>query len=227
MRLVDPMPRVHPCPFVSLLVVDAPASLALTVAPADITPRLLGGACGASGLAAFGYVAVPWSPGFYAMEARCAEGAPALACVAPFGAAGLALATGVDAQQRERGARHPFELLSLAPVLGSGFALLGELAKITRVGAVRFPAVSASGSPGGAGDAAATLSVLLAGAAGEEVEVALLAPPPDGGGGALGAARVRRLRVAFGEAGGLAQVRCIAAAPAANCTIAGAALRSD
>ena len=234
LRLVNPMPAVVPCPFVSLLVVDAPEALALVIGPSDLTPQLppaVGGACHASGLAPFGYVYVQWSPGFAAMDVRCAEGAPALACAAEFGAGGLKVVTGVGPNQRDRGAPHPFELFSLAPVLGSGFALLGELSKIMRVAHVRFPAVAASGVPGGAGAAAATLSFLRAGAAGEEVDVALLAPPPDGGGGgggggggSLGAASVRRLRVAFGAAGGVAQVRCVAAAPAANCSVTGAAL---
>ena len=235
MRLVAPVPAPLPCPFVSLLVVDAPEALALVLAPGDLTPRLPpaagggsddDGACAASGLAAFGYVAVPWSPGFDALDARCAEGAPALVCAAAFGAGGLRVVTGVAPNQRARGAPHPFELLSLSPVLASGFALLGELGKVTRVSPTRFPAVAASGVPGGAGAAAAALSFLLAGASGEEVDVALLAPPPGGGGGGLDVASVRRLRVAFGAAGGLAQVRCEAAAPAANCTVAGAVILS-
>ena len=218
-QLEDPMPVTTPCPFATLLIVDAPAALSLVVVPADLTPSLVAaaglpgaGACAAAGLAAGGYVAVPWSPGAAAISARCADGARALDCAQVFGAGGLRVATGVAPNQAERGAPHPFELLSLAPVLGSGFALLGELGKAVRVAPVRFPAVAG---------AAAELSFLLAGAADEVVDVALLAPPPNGGGG-LDAAAVRRLRVAFGPKGGLAQVRCGAAAPRAACNATGA-----
>ena len=195
-------PATTACPFFSVLSVDAPA---FTLLPSDLTPSL------ALCRDASAYVALPWSPGFAAMAARCAEGAAAAGCVVAFGGGGLDVATGAAPSPAVKGGPHAWELFSLAPLYASsGWALLGELAKFVRVSPVRFSAIDAS--VGG------SLTAWVEGAPGEVVSVALLAPGEGGGGGGgLGAARVRLVSVVFGPGGGTATVVCSGAGAAAAC----------
>lgn len=111
----------------TLLAIDVAAPLPLTAA--DLSPPPLGP-----------YVYVPWSPGTAALAAACADGAPAAGCVGAFGegAPPLVVLTGGEASDASK----PHELYSLAPVYGNGFALLGELGKVTRVSEQRFVALS-------------------------------------------------------------------------------------
>jgi hypothetical protein len=209
--LRDTFPTVTPCPFLSLLAVDVPASAGLVVSPGDLTPSIAwpSSACAASGLAT-DYVGVPWSLGVAALDTLCADGADASGCVIPFPTAneswaGLGIATGVAPTAGLKGGEHFFDILSLSPVTPSGYALLGELRKFVRVAPVRFGAVASSES----GASTPTFAMLVAGAGGEAVDVALLVP-----GGVI-----RRISVPFGPAGGSAQVTCQGSGAGATCTV--------
>jgi hypothetical protein len=204
-RLRAPLPTfpaVTDCPHVSVLAVDVAAPF--TLLPGDLTPSLL--RCGGGAAA---YVALPWSPGFAAMGARCAHGAPALACVAPLPAGGLLIETGAAAPRPgARGGPHAFEIFSLAPVhaAGGGWALLGEVGKFVRAAPVRFPGSLAEGG---------SLTTLVAGAANEVVRVTLLAP---GSAGGLGNATIRVESLSFGPRGGVATLRCAGAGAGGACS---------
>lgn len=208
-RLGKTFPTVTACPFVSVLAVDVPAAANFTLLPADLTPSLSTAAasvCGSSGLAS-SVVAVPWSPGITGMAERCADGAPALNCVVPFGeATGLAIATGAAPDRTAKGAAHDFEVWSLSPVLPTGYALLGELPKFTRVSPVRIGGV--------AGSAAPSLTFTVDGAADEVVSLAVLVPGAVPG---LADSLIRTVSVAFAASGGTAVVTCTGAGAGAVC----------
>lgn len=145
----------------TVLAIDVAAPLSLTAA--DLSPPPVGP-----------YVYVPWSPGAAALAVACADGAPAAGCVGSFGegAPPLVVQTGGEGADASK----PHELYSLAPVYANGYALLGELGKVTRVSMQRFVAVaaddpgfpqpnlvfSAAGFPG-AGNDTATVAVLAPG----------------------------------------------------------------
>jgi hypothetical protein len=139
--------------FATALAVDVPAAYPL--GPASFTPPLLGGAPRAvpyarawtlarsdslTLLPAAGatWLAARWAPGFGELALACAPGAAARGCVtAVTAAAPIDVATGPGG-----GAAAPFEhdieLFSLAPMLSSGWALIGELTKVVRVAPARF-----------------------------------------------------------------------------------------
>jgi hypothetical protein len=196
-------PAVTDCPHWSVLAVDVPAEATLVLRPGDLTPSLA--RCGAAG-----YVALQWAPGFSAMGERCAQGAPALSCVTPVLSGGLPIATGAAAPlPGARGGPHNFDILSLAPLQHGGWALLGEVAKFVRVAPVRFPASVAVG--GG-------LETYVVGAPGEEVRVALIAPGSDAGLPSLNTSTVRVESLTFGDAGGVALLRCAGAGASSTCS---------
>ena len=194
-------------PFLTLLAVDVNSSVALlpgALTP-DLTPAVVSARAGLPAGGVAGYVAVPWSRGFAATAAACADGAPAGGCAAPFSPnQPLPLFTGAPQSNNT----HAFELWSLAPVYANGFALLGELEKVVRVAEARVPWVAPSG---------AQLLFQLLGAPGESVRVAVLCPPAAPG--ASGAARagalgdgVVRLVARTLPASGVLNVSCTAAA---------------
>jgi hypothetical protein len=186
--------------------------LAIDVAgPVALRPdALLPDLSAVAGVAA--YVAAPWARGFAATAAACAAGAPAAGCVAPFApGAPLTLRTGVPAANYT----HAFELLSLAPLFASGWALVGELGKVVRVSPARF-AWAAEAAGGG-------LRFGVAGAPGEAVEVAVVAPPGAGeaagraaGSGVAGAMLAVQITV---PAGGAVTVACSGAGAGAACNV--------
>jgi hypothetical protein len=147
--------------WVTVLVIDVASPFALL--PGHLTPALVGP-----------YVAAPWARGSAATAAACADGAPASGCLAPFSAAQpLPLLTGGEGSDTSK----PHELLSLAPVLANGYALVGELGKAVRVSLQRFVAVVGDAP----GHAAPNLLVTLQGfpapgAQEEAVAVSVLAP---------------------------------------------------
>ena len=112
----------------TVLAIDVAEPLPLTAA--DLSPPPVGP-----------YVYVPWSPGVAALAVACADGAPADGCVGSFGegAPPLVVQTGGEGADASK----PHELYSLAPVYTNGYALLGELGKVTRVSVQRFIAVAA------------------------------------------------------------------------------------
>jgi hypothetical protein len=169
-------------PFLSLLAIDVPAPVRLY--PWDLTPDLtvVGGTAPAPAPApgsVAGYAALPWSPGMSAVAAACADGQPACACVSPFGpSAPLVLSTGGENADESK----PHELVALAPVYANGYALVGEVAKITRVSVQRFAwaqagADAASGAP--------LLAFAVNGTAGETVAVYVVVPPAGGAEGGI------------------------------------------
>jgi hypothetical protein len=147
--------------WVTVLAIDVASPFALL--PAHLSPALQGP-----------YVAAPWARGAAATAAACADGAPAAGCLAPFSPTQpLPLLTGGEGADTSK----PHELLSLAPVLANGYALVGELGKAVRVSLQRFTAVQADA----AGHAAPNLLVTVQGfpapgQGGEAVAVSVLAP---------------------------------------------------
>ena len=142
----------------------------IAVAPVDLWPPLPLPGSGAG--APLGYFVQMLS-----RRALCAEGAAAVAsgCCANFSASGDAAAALLTVDTG------PFdhEVFSVSPVLGapgsaSGWALLGELAKITRVSASRVAGLDAGGAC--APPEQTPLCVALVGAAAERVELALVDP---------------------------------------------------
>ena len=139
--------------FLAALAVDVPRPRALW--PADFSPALRGGGAprtvsyarsltlGRSDSltllpAAGAWVAARWALGAARLTEACAAGAPARGCVSVVtDSAPLDVSTGSGG-----GAAAPFdhdvELFSLAPVLSSGWALVGELSKVVRVAPARF-----------------------------------------------------------------------------------------
>ena len=224
-------------PFVTLLIADASAPAVLW--PSDLTPDLsaaarLPGVAGA-------YAALPWSPGFAAMRVGCvncsgSSGActPASCGLRAFADASPLNVTTGGADRMPPGEtgqpRHPFELLSLSPILAGGWSLLGEVAKFTRVSPQRFLRVSLLGGSSSGGG----LNVTVAGAPDEVVEVTFLVPPaaaasaaavgseappeaqaPSGDASPFTFAAGSSLQTvswAFGPTGGLIEVACSAAA---------------
>lgn len=225
-------------PYATVLIADAAAPVVLW--PSDLTPDLsaaarLPGVAGA-------YAALPWSPGFAALRAGCVNcsGTGSGACTpascglrAFSDAAPLNVTTG-GADRMPPGEtgqpRHPFELLSLSPVLAGGWALLGEVAKFTRVSPQRFLRMSLAGGGGG-------LNVTIAGAPDEVVEVTFLVPPAAVDSGALPQARtpygvaspstfaagssLQTVSWAFGPTGGLVEVACTGSAAAGGSSVPG------
>lgn len=174
--------------FTTLLAIDVPTHF--FVLPAYLTPDLSAPQPGVAS-----HLVVRWSPGFAALDAACADGAPLAGCAAPFDAArGVDVFTGAPPVNYT----HFHEILSIAPLYASGFALLGELAKFVRVSAARFARVEPT---------ADGMTFDARGAPGERVSVAV----------AAGAA-VRRVEVDFGARGGSVTVAC-AGAGAAPCTV--------
>lgn len=125
------------------------------------------------------YVATEWG---YDAVAKCADGAPASVCVAYISQGSplnvqtsAAAAAVVGDEDATDAAPQPYTprawRLWTAPLLGSGFALLGELFKAVRVSPDRFSFLEAS--PLG-------FSAALRVAAGENVSVAVLVPPSSG-----------------------------------------------
>ena len=191
---VGTFPNITACPFFSVLSVDAPS---FRLFPTDLSPSLV--LCSN----ASSYVSLRWSPGFAAMALRCANGAPALGCVSAFNDSGIDIETGAAAIPEQKGGPHSFEIFSLAPVL-SGWALLGEVDKFTRVSPVRFSAVAAEGG---------TLVVWVDGAPNEVVHVSLVAPSSSG---ALVDAHIVVVDVAFNESG-VSQIVCTGIGATAEC----------
>jgi hypothetical protein len=215
----DTFPSTTSCPFATLLAVDIPAEFNYSFGLGDFTPSLDGtpsgsGACSESGLAPSGYVALAWSPGLAALSKLCADGVPALGCIQPLGSGQrIHVATGVAPNQMEKGAFHPFEILSLSPLLTNGYALLGEIGKFTRVSPVRFTGIVASSNGSGDGPG---MTTWVAGAADETVDVAVLVP---GQSGLLKDALIRRVSVSFGSSGGAKPVACTGTGASATCTV--------
>ena len=199
----DTFPSFTPCPFMSLLAIDA---VGATVFPGDFTPSLSvtvgASACAASGLAT-GYVALPWSRGLDQLNSSCAEGSPASQCVVSVtDEAGINITTGINEDtQYAKGSQHPFDILSLSPVLNNGYALLGELFKFVRVSPVRFSSVSTTPLP--------SLQVTVLGSSGESVDVLVLVP------GGI----VRRISVQFGEGAQAAALQCEGTGNQAQCSV--------
>jgi hypothetical protein len=205
--------------FATALAVDVPAARAL--GPASFTPPLLGGAPRAVPYArawTLGrnasltllpaanatWLAARWSPGFTQLAAACARGAPARACVAAVSAdSPLDVATGPGG-----GASAPFdhdiELLSLAPLLESGWALIGELSKVVRVSPARFHWLS---------DSPAGPAFGLRAAPAERVNVTLVSGGADG--------VVVRADLHGGDVGGDFVVRCGGVGIGAACVAQG------
>jgi len=176
--------------FTTVLAIDVPTHFALL--PQYLTPDLSAPTAGVAG-----YLALRWSPGFGAIDAACADGAALAGCAAPFDAAhAFDLFTGTPAVNYT----HFHEIVSVAPVFASGFALLGELGKFVRVAATRFTGIMPT---------ADGMVFEARGAPGELISLAVAAP-----GGV-----VRRVAVDFGAAGGSATVSC-AGSGAAPCAVA-------
>lgn len=229
--LGDTFPAVTPCPFASVLATEIASTLNFTLYPGDLTPSLVSwdsaSVCGAAGLTR-GYVATPWSPGLSAVAARCADGEPASSCVLSFDSRGLAISTGANPNVDAKGAYHPFDIFSLSPILTSGYTLLGELGKFVRVSPLRVSAVSAHCS--GTGGTVPGLSVIVNGAANEQVNMAVLAPnvasaactsshqPPSGSVVDLSQYIVRTVAVSFGASGGAQLLTCSGLAGEAACS---------
>jgi len=188
-------PIITPCPFFSVLSVDAPS---FRLFPTDLTPSL------ALCSNASSYVSLRWSPGFTATASRCANGAPALGCVSVFDDSGIDIETGAAVFPAEKGGPHSFEIFSLAPVFG-GWALLGEVDKFTRVSPVRFIAVQV--------ETAGTLIAYFNGAPGEIVHVSFVAP---GVSGTLNDARIIVVEAQF-EWWGVGQINCTGIGAMAAC----------
>lgn len=169
----------------TVLAIDVPSPFGLL--PAHLAPDLTDPQPGV----VTGHLAVRWSPGFAAVDAACADGAPIGGCAARFAVdAPLELMTGVPPVNYT----HFHEVVTIAPVFASGFALLGELpAKVVRVSEARFPSVTPS---------AGGLSFVVRGAAAESVSVAVATPDQ----------RVQRVPLAFGPGGGAVTVSCTAGA---------------
>ena len=170
-------------PYLSLLAVDIPASLGLSLLPGDFTPSLVcsgGRVGGGGGNNASAYVAV--AAGLQ-LPAGCQPGSPALGCVTVLecssnsSSAGLGLSVAtpepLPVDPLARGGPHSYAVHTLAPVLGQwgglggGWVLLGELGKYVAVSPVRFSGVRVE---------AGGLGVVVEGAAGEVVRLLLLAP---------------------------------------------------
>ena len=185
--LVNTFPATTPCPFMSLLAVNVAG---FTLFPGDLAPSLNvhgnTSACATStSVNVTGYVAVPWAAGTVAIASACADGAPAASCVQPFGPDGMAINTGVLSSPRG-GVYYPFEIYSLAPTYANGYALLGELGKLTRVSPLRFSAIQYSAD--GSSSATPWMSVVVRGAPNETVEVTVVAPSPAAAAGVLSSA---------------------------------------
>lgn len=147
-------------PFFSILCVDV--NVTFTLFPWDLSPDL-------TGLTSGGYVAVPWSPGMVAVQQACADGAPASGCVTAFGpTAPLVLRTGAEAGDHSK----PHELWHLSPLYDNGYALIGELGKVTRVSVQRFAWATVVDTDGGPPH----FRFAVNGTAGETVVVTVLAP---------------------------------------------------
>lgn len=142
-----------PLPFYSVLSVDVAAPLLLYPCDLFLAPPAVGA-----------YVYTRWSPGVAAVAAACADGAPAGGCVGRFDAdTPLRLQVGGEARDHAK----PFELFSLSPLYDNGWALLGELGKVTRASVQRFAFAYPDASHPG-------LLFAVNGTAGEEVSVALV-----------------------------------------------------
>ena len=199
-----------PPPFLTLLSIDVNSSVALApsaLAP-DLTPAVVSARAGGGAEAVTNYVAVPWSRGFAATAAACADGAAAAPCAAPFSPAQpLDAFTGAPALNSS----HDFELWSLAPRYANGYALLGELGKVVRVSAARVPWVRPSLSPPGGPP---SLAFAVVGAPGEAVDIAVLAPTMSGGDDGV----VRRVAITL-PAGGAVNVTCVGLGPGSTCAV--------
>lgn len=206
-------PPVTPCPFFSVLAVDVEAALEFALLPGDLTPSLGAGSACSSAALSISYVILPWSPGIAHLTARCTDGARALDCIMPWSAEGLPIATGVapDNGQFRPGGAHPFELLSLAPVLPGGWALLGQLDAFVRASPVRFSAVVAALQPP---PAPSGIAVVVEGAPSETLQVLFLAPGVVPG---LATATLRAVNVTFPPAGGSVLIRCEGAGSGGVC----------
>jgi hypothetical protein len=104
---------------------------------------------------------------------RCANGSDASTCLALWDERTPLV---VDTAGHGDGSIHNFTLLTAAPVLASGWALLGDLSKFVPVSPQRFVRVA----PPLAGSSA-PFEVDVIGSPGEEISISLVAPPDDGG----------------------------------------------
>lgn len=163
------------------------------------------------------YIVLGWSAGLHALSTACADGAPAAPCLALVSAARpLSLAPGPGGGPGGGDAfAHDLEIASLAPVLASGWALVGEIAKVVRVSPDRFASVGAQARSGGPGLA---FDVMLA--ANEAADVLVLAPAAGGGGSPLDGTLVRVRVASAAGAEGTVSVDCAAdAAGAPSCRV--------
>lgn len=187
--------------------------------PGFLYPSLAVAEHGTSGT----YAAVPWvRGGASAISAACADGQPASGCAATFDALNpldlyvsdhpglkacgcvnvvclsvLSLQTGAPTETYA----HFFELWSLAPVLNSGWSLIGELSKFVRVSPRRFSWVNVTNDG---------MAFEVTGAPNEAVGVHVIAPG--------GVSTIRVVSVSFGPAGGVAVVSCAGYGSGAGCS---------
>lgn len=153
------------------------------------------------------YVYALWSPGVSAMAAACADGAPAARCVAPFGAGAppLTIQTGGEAADYSK----PHEVYSLAPVYPNGYALVGELGKVTRVSVQRFLALVADDPPHPLPNIVFVVAGFPRGGLNETITVTVLAP------GSI----MRGVDLSWGAPGN-ATVACVGSGAASQCSVA-------
>jgi hypothetical protein len=200
-------PNITQCPYTSVLVVDVPGTF--TLFDSDLSPSLaVGTTCNAQG-----YVAVAWSPGIASIQASCSDGVTAINCIIPLTSNGIALNTGTTSYNPARGAPHPFELYSFAPIYSNGWTLLGELNKFVRVSPVRFTAITyVNENP-------PRISVIVDGAASEEISVHFITPSTSGLFPMnLENAYVRKVDVTFPSNGGSVLITCTGIGSTASCS---------
>ena len=192
-----------PAPFLVLLAVDINASVAITpsLTSPDLSPAAIAARGGGTIL---GYAVVPWSRGFAATAADCADGSPAASCATLFApGAPLDAYTGLPPFNYT----HYFELWSLSPVYANGWSLLGEVGKVIRVSTARVPWTAPNGT---------ALIFALAGAPGEAVEIIVASPSSSFADPLGGVIRVVSTTL---SASGAATVRCDGIGTLASCAV--------
>jgi hypothetical protein len=174
----------------------------IAIAPIDLWPQLpmpnatAGGDGGdGGGVGVGGGVGAPL--GYYVQmlsrTALCVDGAPAVASgCASFSASANASAPLLTVDTGP----YDHEVYSVSPVLGPGWALLGELAKFARVSASRVAGLDASSASCGAPEQT-PLCASIVGAAAERVSLAFVDPHG-----------LVRIAAATLDAGGAARVAC-------------------
>ena len=174
-------------PFMSVLAIDVPTP-GFTLYPWDLSPDITtttaittiipssstNSTSNRTSTTSFsnvqGYVSVPWSNGMnYITQIACKDSNPACGCVSMFNPMNpLFIQTGTENTDHSK----PHELYHLSPLYTSGWAVIGELSKITRVSIQRFAWIN-----GGDKNTTNSLSFAVNGTTNEVVNIALVVPP--------------------------------------------------